>query len=546
MNSLSNSTASLAERLPSLEEVRAEIRRREALRNADAIRAAQAKRGGLIEFVRYFWPVLEPQTPLVEGWPLEAICRHLEAVTFGDVNRLLINVPPGFMKSLLCNVLFPAWEWGPMDRPHERYVTFSYSSTLTERDNGRFRALITSPEFRLLWGERFATEKVGETLVSNNKTGWKFASSVGGTGTGYRGSRVILDDPHAVKDAESELVRTGTVRWFQETMENRLNDLKADAIIVIMQRVHEADVSGAIIKEGGYVQLMIPMEFEANRACKTSIGWRDPRKEDGELAWPERFGDAVILPFKRRAFMWSGQYQQRPEPRGGGIFKRAWWKVWDDKTAEAHGCKPNHLPSFAYVLGILDTAYTEKEENDPCAMTVLGLWHDAKGNPQIMLANAWEEWLEFNPLIERTAKGCRDCKVDRLLIEAKANGISVAQEMSRRYSHSGWAVELVDPSAGDKVARAYAVTSFWEDGIIWVPGFTDAQGNVTGYRKFAERVVDQMAKFPRSTHKDLTDTMTMGVKYLRDIGLLLRTEEHSRNVTEMLTFRGRERPLYAG
>lgn len=529
--------------MPTAEEIRAERRRRDAVKNCETIRATQARRGGLIEFVRYFWPVLEPQTELVEGWPLEAICKHLEAITFGDLpsNRLLMNVPPGFMKTLVTNVFWPAYEWGPMNMPHLRYVTFSYSATLTELANGKFRDLLMSPEYRLLWGDRFNLRKVGEGQVSNNKTGWKLASSVGGVGTGARGDRVICDDPHNIKEAESDTVRTETVRWFQESMENRLNDLKDSAIVVIMQRVHENDVSGAIIKESlaAYTHLCIPFEFEVLRRCKTRIGWQDPRTEDGQSAWPARFPDEQMLPFKRRAYMWAGQYQQRPEPRGGGIFKRAWWKSWNDETAVKFGVKPGYLPSFSYILGILDTAYTEKEENDPCAMTVLGIFTDQKGNPNVMLVTAWEEWLEFNPLVEKTAKTAKDFKIDRLLIEAKASGHSVAQELSRRYSQSGFSVEAIDPAKGDKVARAYAQTYAFEEGLVWAPGNVDGT-----WRKFSERVIDQMAKFPRSTHMDLTDTMTMGLKYLRDYGLLLRHEEHSRNVLEQMQFRSRTRPLY--
>lgn len=527
------------DRLPSMEEIDAEIRRREAVRNADALRAKQVGRGGLIEFVRYFWAVLEPQTDMVEGWPLEAICAHLEAVTFGEITRLLMNVPPGFMKSLLTDVFWPAWEAGPMNMPHLRYVAFSYSASLTERDNRRFRDLIRSPEYQLLWGSRFNLLKQGETLVTNDKTGWKLATSVGGVGTGERGDRVLLDDPHNIKEAESDQVRGETVRWFHEAMENRLNDLKRSAIVVIMQRVHEMDVSGAILKGGGYVHLCIPMEFEANRRCATKIGWADPRKDDGELAWPARFGSAEILPFKRRAYMWAGQYQQRPEPRGGGIFKRHWWQCWHDETAAKFGVKPGFLPPFSYVLGILDTAYTEKEENDPCAMTVLGLFSDPRGNPNVMLVTAWEEWLEFNPLVEKTAKTARDCKIDRLLIEAKASGHSVAQELTRRFARDGYAIEAVDPGKGDKVARAYAVTAAFEDGQVWAPGHKDGT-----WRRYAERVIDQMATFPRSTHKDLTDTMTMGIKYLRDYGLLKRHEEHAREVLDQMRHRGRDRPVY--
>src|SRR3954467_10157570 len=127
------------ERLERFGRLLSEYRRRQA--KADQSRPGYyhddgVRQGGLIAFVRYFWHILEPETELIEGWPLWAICEHLEAVTFGEINRLLMNVPPGFMKSLLTDVLWPAWEWGPMNKAHLRYVAFSYSSSLTERDNG--------------------------------------------------------------------------------------------------------------------------------------------------------------------------------------------------------------------------------------------------------------------------------------------------------------------------------------------------------------------------------------------------------------------------
>jgi hypothetical protein len=125
-------------------------------------REKQAQENGLIEFVKYFWHVLEPATELVEGWVLEAIAEHLEAITFGDLTRLLVNVSPGFCKSLMLNCFWPAWEWGPMNQPHQRYVCFSYTSSLTERDNSRFRDLIRSPEYTELWGDRFSLREDGK------------------------------------------------------------------------------------------------------------------------------------------------------------------------------------------------------------------------------------------------------------------------------------------------------------------------------------------------------------------------------------------------
>src|SRR5262249_45827873 len=162
--------------------------------------------------------------------------------------------------------------------------TFSYSASLTERDNGRFLQLIQSDKYKFLWGNKFTLREEGKIKVSNDKTGWKLASSVGGVGTGERGTRVILDDPSNVKEAESEVVRAETLRWFRESMSNRLNDMETSAIVIIMQRVHEDDVSGCILVNNmNYTHLMIPMEYDEGRHCETEIGWSDPRTEEGEL-----------------------------------------------------------------------------------------------------------------------------------------------------------------------------------------------------------------------------------------------------------------------
>jgi hypothetical protein len=224
---------------------RVERKERQAIeRDFEKLRNQQTGRGGLLNFVRYFWHTLEPKSrPMVEGWLLEAICNHLEAVTFGDINRLLINVPPGCMKSLLVDVFWPAWEWGPCNLPHMRYIAFSYSDAITTRDNNRTVRLVTSPAYRQLWGERFEMVKLGERRIENNMTGFKVATSAGGLSTGERGDRVILDDPHNVVKAESEIEREKTVRFFRESMSNRIND-EQSAIVVIMQRLHENDVSG--------------------------------------------------------------------------------------------------------------------------------------------------------------------------------------------------------------------------------------------------------------------------------------------------------------
>ena len=257
--------------------------------------------GSLIDFAEYVWPVVEPAIPFIKGWAIEAISEHLEAVTYGHIRRLLINVPPGFTKSLFTDVFWPAWEWGPQNRPTLRYMCAAYSNHLTERDNMRCRNIVISDRYKKMWGDRFkiSNEQFTKIKFANDKTGWKLATSVGGIGTGERADRVIIDDPNNPMEMESEAIRENAKMWFTEVIPDRLNNPRESAIVVIQQRTHEEDISGlAISREMGYTHLMIPMYHDPGRHCVTVLGfdnedkevkWEDPREEEGELAWPERF-----------------------------------------------------------------------------------------------------------------------------------------------------------------------------------------------------------------------------------------------------------------
>ncbi len=509
--------------------------------------------GGLIHFVRYFWHVLEPNKELVEGPVLHAICAHLEAVTRGEIKRLLINVPPGFMKSLLCNVFWPAWEWSACGLASKRYVTFSYAAHLTERDNGKFRDLLRSRDFKELWGHSLTLTEEGKIRVANSDTGWKFASSVKGVGTGERGDTVVLDDPHNIKEGESEAVRSETVRWVREAMSNRLNDMQEGVIVVIMQRVHEDDVSGALISDDlGYVHLMVPMEFDPQRRCGTAIGWEDWRTEDGELAWPERFTAKTVSEIKRTLgpYAYTGQYQQSPEPRGGGIFKRDWWQLY---RLDAKG-KPIRPPH--YMVASLDPAYSNKDENDPSGFSVWGIFKDDDGRDKIALIYAWEKRLDLHGvdvdrklgesaasyisrskpswgLVEWVANDCTRLQVDLLLIESGPAGASITQEIRRLHRTHKWGVQAISPNGLDKRSRAYSVQHLFADGLVYAPD-----------REWAEMLIGQFAKF-RGLPGDrdhLVDTGTQALRYLRDIGMAVRREEKLEDERDKARY---QRPLEA-
>lgn len=542
----------------------------EAIPRLIAFRDKERYEGNLLDFAEYVWPVVEPDIPFTRGWALDAVGEHLAAVARGEIKRLFINIPPGCTKSLLTDVFFPAWVWGPQGQASKRFLCFSYSSYLTERDNMRCRAVVQSQRYQKLWGDRvtLSSEQFTKVKFANIQTGWKLATSVGGVGVGERGDYVIIDDPNDTMDMESEAMRRTAQMWFTEVIPSRLNNPSQSRIIVIQQRLHEEDISGTIMsREMGYTHLCVPMEYEKERyvngwdggEVKTFKGeaadefvrshpdkifWRDPRTYDGELLWPERFPADVVVKFKREstAVAYAGQFQQRPEPRGGTIIKRDYWQLW----------KEERYPEVEFILASLDTAYTEKETNDPSALTVWGVFRDAAGNPKIILMYAWREYLDFHSLIQKVLDTCTKDErklldadgrkvprfnVDRLLIESKASGISVAQEMVRLYAYSGrFGIELVDPKKyGDKVSRVYSIEHMFAHKMIFAPDKT-----------FADKVIDEMVVFPNAKYDDLTDSTSMALRYLRNMGLALHTDEQSMVTAQETAYQGQRasQPLY--
>ncbi len=283
-------------------------------------------RRSLAQFVRRAWHVLEPGQKYIHGWHVEAVCEHLEAITHGYINRLLINIPPGTMKSTLCSVFWPAWEWGPLRKQSMRFIGASHEEGLATRDNLKMRRLVSSEWFQRLWPTQMTSDQNAKTYFENSSTGFRQACAVKSM-TGRRGDRVVWDDPHSVEASLSPAHRETALRVFTETLPTRLNNPDSSAICVVMQRLHENDVSGYILENDlGYEHLCLPMEFEKDRKCRTIIGFEDPRTKEGELLFPERFSREVVDRDKKvmGVYATAGQMQQRPAPRSGGFF------VWEN------------------------------------------------------------------------------------------------------------------------------------------------------------------------------------------------------------------------
>jgi len=513
----------------------------------------------LSEFIRQAWHIVEPGAEYVHNWHVDMICDHLEAITYGvefddgtRYNRLLINVPPGMMKSLLTNVFWPSWEWGPRNMPHMRYLCASHSMDLAIRDSTKMRRLIESDWYQERWGDRvqITKDQNQKTKFELTSTGFRQAVAAGSI-TGARGDRVIIDDPHSVEGANSDQMRASTLEWFLEAVPTRLNKPLESAIVVIMQRLHEEDVSGVIINKGlGYDHIMLPMRYEPGRAHETMLGYEDKRTDEGELLFPARFPEIVVDrdELAMGPYAVAGQFQQSPEPRGGGVIKRDWWQIWEQPS----------YPPFDYVIAAVDTAFTTKSENDPSAMTVWGVWKGGdqsavvtrsmgadgqmavlnrqykEEHPKCMLMYAWAERLELHELIAKVQETMDDYGVEKLLVENKASGISVAQEIRRVYGYDEFAVQLIDPKGLDKLARLYSIQHLFAEGLIYAPE-----------RPWAQMVINQAAQFPRGKHDDLVDTTSIALKHLREIGLLVRGSEWTSNLDESRMHTGRpDGPLY--
>jgi predicted phage terminase large subunit-like protein len=507
---------------------------------------------------------------------------HLDAIEDGDVTRLLVNIPPGHMKSLLVAVLWPAYLWGPRNQPHLRFLCVSHSQNLAIRDSTKMRRLITSDWYQENWGDRFTltSDQNAKTKFENDHLGFREAVAAGSI-TGSRGDIVIIDDPHSVESAASDQMRATTIEWFLEAVPTRLNNPEKSSIVIIMQRLHEGDVSGVCLEKNlGYCHLMLPAEYDPQRKCETEIGFSDPREFAGEVLFPERFPREILERDKNvmGPYAYAGQYMQSPSPRGGGIIKREWWQLWDDDEAASQGVNSGgSYPAMDYIVASLDSAYGEKQENDFSALTIWGVWQrggqkarailDNKGKrsevlderdtlPAAMLMHAWAKKLPIHGpetirlpgetdadfkrrsmadwgLVEWVIHTCNQFKVDMLLVEAKASGLSIGQEVKRLNRNQNWGVQLINPGSADKVARTYAVQAVFSGGQVYSPD-----------RAWADMVITQFENFPKGKHDDLVDSSTQAIKYLKDRDMLRRSDEIVANAMAESSYRRSSKPVY--
>lgn len=468
--------------------------------------AEVAARDFYVFFKEFAWPVLEPGTVYVDNWHIEALCRHLEAVTYGDINRLLVNIPYRQLKSRIISQAWPVWEWIGM--PSIQFLTASYARDLAIRDAVDSRRIIESDEFQECFGDRFqmTSDQNVKSRYENDKRGMRTITATDAAATGFGGNRIIVDDPISALDADNEIARLRAIEWWKGTVATRFNNPKEDAAVIVQQRLNELDLSGYLLTNhpGEWEHLVFPMRYEETRPVyvggkltevptkeiKTSLGYVDPRTTDGELLNPKRLDDDTVKQMEKDLgeYHTAAQLQQRPVARGGVIFKRADWNFYKE------------LPAKLDELVIsVDCSFKDTKSSDYVAIQVWG-----RKGAEFFLIKRLRERMGFGATVTATkSHKAQFPKAVATLVEDKANGSAVIETIKKDVN----GVLAIEPEGG-KVARAYAVQPTHEAGNIWLPD--------PSVDPDIETFLTEVSSFPNAPHDDETDAFTQAINWFKN------------------------------
>lgn len=467
-------------------------------------------------FIRAAWHVLEPSNPFVANWHIDAMCDHLAAARTGEIRQLLINIPPRHMKSMTVAVLWPVWLWAT--NPALRFLTASYADDAVTRDTKKSRRLLQSDWFRLYWPAlQLVRDANRADRYENTATGHRIAATVGGKGgTGEGGDILILDDPQQPTIAGSATQRQKAIDWYRDTLASRFNDPRTYVQIVIMQRLHENDLAGYLLEQGGWTHLCVPARYEPQHPF---VWPDDPRTVEGELLWPERLPGAELdkLAAHMTSHVAAGQLQQRPAPREGAILKRQWWRCFPPALLEPvrdGGVErmPVGLPAFRRIVCSWDTAFKAKTTSDYVAGQVWGV-----SGPDRYLLRVFHERASLQET-ERAMLEQRDWVLRywprvplTILVEKSANGVEILEALKREVPGM-----LPVTVSVDKVLRAEAAASDLESGNVFLPGRLSETGSgPESPLAWVTDLVEECAVFPNGAHDDQVDAFTQAINWTR-------------------------------
>ena len=440
-------------------------------------------KASLHEFVKQAWHIIEPDTPFKDGWHIRVVCAHFESIVWGSIPKIVVNVPPGTMKSILSSVCLCPWAW--LTNPSMRFMHASYSQTLALRDSVKARQIVRSPWYKdtcrqLGLSVELLRGQDQKSRFDTTDAGWRFATSVGGSATGEHPDVICVDDVHSAEQAESEKERESAVNWWQGTMTTRGRSRGARRAIV-GQRLHEDDLPGVLIREG-WERLVLPMRYEREQHAHTSLGDCDMRSNEGDLLCPTLFGERAVTELETElgSHRAAGQLQQRPTALAGDMFRREWftksvpsipgkgrWVRYWDKAGTAD--------AGAYTAGVL-MGY--RDGMFYVADVVRGQWSSHQRNEVIDRTTAMDakRFADFEVWVEQ---------------EPGSGGKESAEITQQRLAGFRVKVERV---TGDKVTRALNYAAQCEAGnVVLVEGVWN--------REF----IDEHTQFPNGKYKDQVD-----------------------------------------
>lgn len=443
-------------------------------------------RKDLSSFIQRCFATVDPGSRYQHNWHIDAIACELERIHQGEITRLIITMPPRSLKSIAASVAFPAWLLG--HDPRMRILAVSYAEALSEKLALDCLKVIEASWYKACFPRvRLARGRSARNDFEITLGGGRFSTSVGGALTGRGGNTIILDDPHKPEEAGSEARRIGVVDWFKSTLLSRLNDPLTSPIVLIQQRVHEEDLAGILLEQGGWVHLDLPAIAEEK--CNIDLGHRGKiRRDEGHLLHPERLPQDLLD--RRReelgSYIFAAQYQQRPAPLGGGLVKWTWFA--------RHDRAPERLPGDRIVQS-WDTACKAEDTNDYSVCTT---WLVRRG--EVWLLDLCRARLEFPELRRRIEKERKKWNANQILIENAGSGIQLIQDLKRnaRLNVIGIRPKL------DKVTRLINATPAIEAGRVSIPK------DAPWLAEFQREIVH----FPNGKHDDQVDSLSQFLNWL--------------------------------
>lgn len=433
-----------------------------------------------------------------EGPHHRKLSQIFEDVVSGAKKRVIINIAPRMGKSEFSSYLFPAYYLGKF--PEKKIIMGTHTASLSEDYGRRVKNLVDSEEYKAIFPHtKVAEDQKAAGKWSTTDGGQYYAVGIGGSIAGRGADLFVIDDPHSEQDLKSgtKTPFEAAWSWFQTGPLQRL--MPNGAIIVIMTRWSEIDLTGQLIKH----QMRNPDADKWEIVELPAIMYENTENE--KSLWPQQW-PLEQLQAKRAGMdprFWQAQYMQNPTSEVAAVIKREAWKIWEGSTP----------PTCEYIIQSWDTAHETKTTSDYSACTTWGVWFNEEDNDNahIILLDAIKGRWAFPDLKKKAMEYYKEWKPDACLIEKKAAGAPLIQELRAM----GIPISEFSPSrarvgqSNDKVVRLNAISDMFSSGRVWAPD-----------TRWAREVVEEVAAFPAGEHDDFVDTMTQALMRMRNGGFI--------------------------